>query len=77
VDEDQVIPFSAHAHIGRDDLAEALGALLAAGPWREEPVCVPRVDGASDAPATTTPPTPDDIDDDGGEDDDATDRDDA
>jgi GTP-binding protein len=77
VDEDQVIPFSAHAHIGRDDLAEALGALLSAGPWREEPVYVPRVDGASDAPATTTPRTPDDIDDDGGEDDDATDRNDA
>jgi len=42
VDEDQVIPFSAHDHIGRDDLAEALVQLLDAGPWRDEPVYVPR-----------------------------------
>ena len=44
VDEDQVIPFSAHAHIGRDELAEALVQLLDAGPWREEPVYVPRAE---------------------------------
>lgn len=49
VDADQVIPFSAHAHIGRDDLADALNQLLAAGPWREEPVYVPRAEG-EDAP---------------------------
>ncbi len=45
VDEDQVIPFSAHEHIGRDALAEALVSLLNAGPWREEPVYVPRAEG--------------------------------
>ncbi len=45
VDEDQVIPFSAHDHIGRDDLAEALVSLLDAGPWRDEPVYVPRAEG--------------------------------
>lgn len=45
VDEDQVIPFSAHENIGRDELAEALGSLLSAGPWREEPVYVPRGEG--------------------------------
>jgi GTP-binding protein len=38
VDEAQVIPFSAHAGIGRDDLAASVLALLAAGPWRAEPV---------------------------------------
>jgi GTP-binding protein len=48
VDEDQVIPFSAHDNIGRDDLAEALMSLLDAGPWREDPVYVPR-DEASDS----------------------------
>ena len=37
VDEDQVIPFSAHGNIGRDELAEALVQLLDAGPWRDEP----------------------------------------
>ena len=42
VDEDQVIPFSAHENIGRHELAEALQQLLVAGPWREEPVYVPR-----------------------------------
>ncbi len=50
VDEDQVIPFSAHENIGRDDLAEALASLISAGPWREEPVYVPRAEGAADAP---------------------------
>ncbi|MBC7841022.1 MAG: YihA family ribosome biogenesis GTP-binding protein [Gemmatimonadaceae bacterium] len=45
VDEDQVIPFSAHENIGRDELAEALTQLLNAGPWREEPEYVPRADG--------------------------------
>ncbi len=47
VDEDQVIPFSAHEHIGRDELAEALMSLLEAGPWRDEPVYVPRAEGDS------------------------------
>ena len=51
VDEDQVIPFSAHENIGRDELAEALAALLSAGPWREEPVYVPRVEGEPVPPA--------------------------
>jgi GTP-binding protein len=51
VDEDQVIPFSAHENIGRDELAEALGSLLSAGPWREEPVYVPRVEGEPAPPA--------------------------
>jgi GTP-binding protein len=41
VDEDQVIPFSAHENIGRDELAEALVSLLSAGPWRAEPEYVP------------------------------------
>jgi GTP-binding protein len=50
VDEDQVIPFSAHDNIGRDELGEALMSLLGAGPWRDEPVYVPRVDGET-APA--------------------------
>jgi len=55
VDEDQVIPFSAHAHIGRDELGEALVQLLEAGPWRDEPVYVPRPPdgerGMTEAPA--------------------------
>ncbi len=51
VDEDQVIPFSAHENIGRDELAEALASLLSAGPWREEPVYVPRVEGEPVPPA--------------------------
>lgn len=47
VDEDQVIPFSAHENIGRHELAEALQQLLAAGPWRDEPTYVaPAVDAA-------------------------------
>jgi GTP-binding protein len=50
VDEDQVIPFSAHDNIGRDDLAGALVSLLEAGPWREEPVYVPRVEGSDNPP---------------------------
>ncbi len=53
VDEDQVIPFSAHENIGRDELAEALMSLLNAGPWREEAVYVPRADG--DAAARAVP----------------------
>lgn len=48
VDEDQVIPFSAHENIGRHELADALAQLLAAGPWREEPEYVPRVEGESE-----------------------------
>lgn len=62
LDEDQVIPFSAHDNIGRDDLAETLMALLAAGPWREEPVYVPRVDGETAAPAFADLPV-NDVDD--------------
>ncbi len=50
VDEDQVIPFSAHENIGRDELADALMQLLNAGPWREEPAYVPRADGEVAAP---------------------------
>ncbi len=53
VDEDQVIPFSAHENIGRDELAEALMSLLDAGPWREEPEYVPRAEG--DSAARTAP----------------------
>ncbi len=66
VDEDQVIPFSAHENIGRDELADALVQLLNAGPWREEPVYVPRADGD----AATPPPFDElpDIDDDSGSD---------
>jgi len=56
VDEDQVIPFSAHENIGRDELAEALMSLLHAGPWREEPVYVPRTEG--DAARGALPPSP-------------------
>ena len=48
VDEDQVIPFSAHENIGRQELAEALVQLLEAGPWRDEPEYVPRADGQSE-----------------------------
>jgi len=50
VDEDQVIPFSAHENIGRDELAGALVSLIEAGPWREEPVYVPRAEGDADPP---------------------------
>ena len=50
LDEDQVIPFSAHDGIGRDELAGTLVALLEAGPWREEPVYVPRAEDAEAAP---------------------------
>ncbi len=42
LDEEQVIPFSAHDNIGRDDLAATLVSLLASGPWRAEPVYVQR-----------------------------------
>ena len=48
VDEDQVIPFSAHENIGRHELAEALMQLLAAGPWREEPEYVPRIEAGAE-----------------------------
>jgi GTP-binding protein len=61
VDEDQVIPFSAHENIGRDELAEALVSLLAAGPWREEPVYVPREDGVSVSPVPADVLAPDDL----------------
>ena len=50
VDEDQVIPFSAHENIGRDELAEALTQLLNAGPWRPEPAYVPRAEGELSPP---------------------------
>jgi GTP-binding protein len=63
LDEEQVIPFSAHDNIGRDELAETLVALLDAGPWREEPVYVPRVDGAETAPVFTEMPVHDEDDD--------------
>ena len=57
VDEDQVIPFSAHHNIGRDELASALVSLLDAGPWREEPEYVPRaVDGEGGAPELAESP---------------------
>jgi len=56
VDEDQVIPFSAHENIGRDELASALVSLLDAGPWREEPVYVARPDGESDTSAYAESP---------------------
>ena len=51
LDEDQVIPFSAHDGIGRDELAGTLVALLEAGAWREEPVYVPRSEPAEGAVA--------------------------
>ena len=60
VDEDQVIPFSAHEHIGRDELADALAQLLNAGPWREEPVYVPREDGEAAPPPFDESPVFDD-----------------
>ena len=56
VDEDQVIPFSAHENIGRDELADALMQLLNAGPWREEPVYVPRSEGEPDTTAFAESP---------------------
>jgi GTP-binding protein len=56
VDEDQVVPFSAHANIGRDDLASALVSLLEAGPWREEPEYVARAEDVGGAVAM-----PDDV----------------
>jgi GTP-binding protein len=64
LDQDQVIPFSAHDNIGRDDLAETLMALLEAGPWREEPVYVPRVEGAEHAPVFAEQPVSEDEGDD-------------
>ena len=66
VDEDQVIPFSAHENIGRDDLASALVQLLEAGPWREEPVYVPRAEGEPDTAQFAESPVFED--DDAGED---------
>lgn len=51
LDEEQVIPFSAHDNIGRDELAGTLMALLEAGPWRVEPVYVPRAEGAPEGVA--------------------------
>lgn len=36
VDDDQVIPFSAHTGEGRDELAEAIVSVLAQPSWREE-----------------------------------------
>ena len=62
VDEDQVIPFSAHENIGRDELAEALVSLLNAGPWREEPVYVPRAEGDAPHGAFVPPPENGDAD---------------
>ena len=59
VDEDQVIPFSAHENIGRDELAGALVSLIEAGPWREEPVYVPRAEGDADAAAFDETPISD------------------
>jgi GTP-binding protein len=56
LDEDQVIPFSAHDNIGRDDLASTLVSLLESGPWREEPVYVPRADGEADTSAFAESP---------------------
>lgn len=61
VDEDQVIPFSAHENIGRDELAGALMSLLAAGPWREEPEYVARTEG--DVAAVPLAESPDFTDD--------------
>jgi hypothetical protein len=69
LDEDQIIPFSAHAHIGRDELAATLMDLLAAGPWREEPVYVPKAEGASDAPVFSDDVPEDGISSDGSDDD--------
>ncbi len=66
LDEDQVIPFSAHDNIGRDELAETLVALLEAGPWREEPVYVPRAEGEPDTAQFAESPVFED--DDAGED---------
>ncbi|MDZ7632376.1 MAG: ribosome biogenesis GTP-binding protein YihA/YsxC [Gemmatimonadaceae bacterium] len=63
VDEEQVIPFSAHAHIGRDELADALVSLLDAGPWREEPVYVPRAEGETAPSAVAESAAFDDADD--------------
>ncbi|MCU0626872.1 MAG: ribosome biogenesis GTP-binding protein YihA/YsxC, partial [Gemmatimonadaceae bacterium] len=38
LDPSQVIPFSAHAHLGRDELAEAVMELIALPPFRELPM---------------------------------------
>ena len=69
VDEDQVIPFSAHENIGRDELAAALVSLLEAGPWREEPVYVARAEGEADLSAYEESPVfeDDEEDDDAGD----------
>ena len=83
VDEDQVIPFSAHEHIGRDELASALVSLLEMGPWRDEPVYVPRAEGEPDTAQFAESPVFEDADtgptllNDAQDDDDARDRDDA
>lgn len=62
VDEDQVIPFSAHEHIGRDELAGALVSLLDAGPWREEPEYIPRAAGSADVSGFSDSPVFDAVD---------------
>jgi GTP-binding protein len=74
LDEEQVIPFSAHDNIGRDELAETLVALLESGPWREEPVYVPRAEGSEDLRGVAESPVFDDA---GDEHDDAGDADEA
>lgn len=50
LDPAQVIPFSAHANIGRDDLAEALLEVLALPPFRDLPI-PPKPDDPHAAPA--------------------------
>ncbi|HYW51288.1 MAG TPA: ribosome biogenesis GTP-binding protein YihA/YsxC [Gemmatimonadaceae bacterium] len=62
LDEDQVIPFSAHDNIGRDELADALMQLLDAGPWRDEPEYVPRAEGTTDTSAFAESPVFEDDD---------------
>jgi GTP-binding protein len=47
VDSAQIIPFSATTGVGRDDLASAIVAVLAAPSWRQEAL---GADGAADAP---------------------------
>ena len=50
LDPSQIIPFSAHANIGRDDLAEALNDVLALPPFRDLPM-----------PARSDAPVPDGV----------------
>ena len=52
LEDDQIIPFSAETNQGRDDLAEALLALIAMPSWRGAPESDEVVESPPQSPAT-------------------------